>query len=250
MMLSVLGLVAATISPFGLPIANMGFILLLSFPVLFILGERVEMTRFISTTLGATRFRFAFAAVCASVGLFALSSIREFSGWSNLVFLSGSLLLLMTFLWVMSAENQIARPSLNLRSPLQRYVATHVRVAYFRGPIGILLAVAYSLSQYRLNLYDPFIHALAIGFVGTMILAHETVILAGLLGRRFREEKLTLIADAVLVFAASLRVYDELLLLAFRWAILRLAVVVSGWLVLAALLPLVPVIVMGTRNSP
>jgi len=60
---SMMGLVAATISPFGLSVTNMGFImLLLSFPVLFILGERVEMTKFISTTLDATRLRSAFAA--------------------------------------------------------------------------------------------------------------------------------------------------------------------------------------------
>jgi len=57
----------------------------------------------------------------------------------------------------------------------------------------MILAVTYLLSGYRLDLYDSFIHAMTIGFVGTMMLGHGPVILPTVLGRRFSEEKLTLV---------------------------------------------------------
>jgi hypothetical protein len=234
MSLSVVALLlAAIVSAFTLPEDHMGFIMLLiSFPILFILGERIELTRVVASTKSKTIFRGAFVVATVSVILFALGSWEGFSQLGNLTFLTGSSLLLILFLAVLVVENQNLELLAESPRPLQRYVSKHVRVAYTWAIIGLILAMAYSLSGFGLELYDPFIHSLTVGFIGTMMLAHGPVILPGVLKRNFNEEKLTTLPLGFLTLAMVLRVSGELILLVTYSGSARVIVGLSGWLVL------------------
>lgn len=247
MTLSVVSLLlAAIVSAFTLPVDDMGFImLLLAFPVLFILGERVELTRIVSSPKNSLGFKRALMIAAASVFLFAVGSAGGFGALANVTFLLGSLLLLVVFVSILIVEEKNIR--LLLKSPrlLQRYVSRHVRVAYGWALIGMVLAVGYAVSGFELDLYDPFIHSLTLGFIGTMMLAHGPVILPGVLKRRFNEEKLTILPLAILMLSVILRVGGDLFMLVSYSTSVRLIVDLSGWLVLAAVLLFLSSIVRG-----
>jgi hypothetical protein len=239
-------LLAAIVSAFTIPVDDMGFImLLLSFPILFILGERIELTRIVSTPESDKRFRRALTIAAASIVLFVLGSVERVNLLANLTFLTGSILLLVVFCSVLIVENQNLRLLLKSPRPLQHYVSHHVRVAYGWAVIGMVLAVAYSLSDFEFDLYDPFIHSLTLGFIGTMMLAHGPVILPGVLKRGFNEEKLAMLPLYVLTLAIVLRVAGELILLVSYSASVRVTVGISGWLVLIAVLLFLRSIAMG-----
>ena len=252
MMLSVVALlVAASLSAFSLPIANLGFIMLLiSFPILFILGERVELTRLVATAATKTMSRVAFSFAAVSVALFTIGSVQLLPTEANLIFLLGSLLLFAVFLSVLIAENRNIRQLLKSPRPIQQYVAIHVGMAYMWGLIGMALATAYSLSKYQLNLYDSFIHALTVGFVGTMMLAHGPMILPGIMGRRSRDEKLTFVPLSILTLAVILRIVGELLQLFSDSSFLRSVVALSGWLVLGTVLLFLVLMRNGIGQDP
>lgn len=247
MTLSVVSLLlAAIVSAFTIPVDDMGFVmLLLSFPVLFILGERIELTRIVSTPESNKRFSRALVTGAASIALFAVGSVQRFTLLANLTFLVGSILLLVVFLSVLIVENRNLRLLLKSPRPLQHYVSRHVRVAYGWAVMGMVLAVGYALSGFELDLYDPFIHSLTLGFIGTMMLAHGPVILPGVLKRSFNEEKPAVLPLGVLTSAVVLRVAGELFLLVSYSVTVRLIVGLSGWLVLIAVLLFLRSIIMG-----
>jgi len=238
MTLSVAALMLAAVdSAFTLPVDDMGFIMLLiSFPVLFILGERVELTWIISGVKGNTRFKRTILVAAMSIVLFAIGSTARFTTLGDLTFLIGSLLLLMVLISVLITENQNLKVLLNSPRPLQRYVSQHVRVAYVWAVIGLVLAIIYSLSGLGWNLYDPFIHSLTVGFIGTMMLAHAPVILPGILKKNFNEEKLTTLPLGVLTLAVALRMGGDISSSLFYDVNVGLVISFSGWLVLAVVL--------------
>jgi hypothetical protein len=227
----------------------MGFImLLLSFLVLFILGERIELTRIVSSPKSNKGFRRVLVTAAVSIILFGVGSAERFTMLANLTFLIGSALLLIVFLSVLIVENHNLRLLLKSPRPLQHYVSRHVRVAYGWAVIGMFLAIGYSLSGFEYDLYDPFIHSLTLGFIGTMMLAHGPVILPGVLRRKFNEEKLTMLPLAVLTLSVILRVGGDLFMLISYSAAARLTAGFSGWLVLAAVLLFLSWIVRGTTE--
>jgi len=238
MMLSVVSLIAAAaLSAVRLAVGNLGLVMLLvGFPILFILGERVELTRFTSKVGHTARFRAAFLMAAGCVTLYVIANFPSPPWVVRVTFLSGSILLLMVFIVLANAESEMIGQLLGAGRPLQKYVATHVRLAYVWGIVGMALAVTFALSAFALNLYDAFIHALTIGFVGTMILGHGPVIFPGFMRKKLAEDRLSRLPLVVLSTAVVLRVGSEILLLVLSWQVLNLIIAISGWLVLVTVL--------------
>jgi hypothetical protein len=238
--------VSAILSTLILPVGNFPFImLLLSFPIIFILGERVELTRFTSTPSSTKRFKISFILASASVAMFTLSSaLDSFFRLQTTLVSIGSLFLLGTLSLVLFAENQNFRLLSKSKEALQRYVLNHTRVAYSWGIFGLILGEIYFLSSMRIDLYDPFIHSLAIGFIGTMLLAHGPVILPTILGRKLDTTKVSLLPLQVLTAGNLLRIVGDLMLRTYNSMIISDSVGLSGWLILIAviifLLKLIP----------
>lgn len=229
---------AAVLSGLYLPAGNSGFImLLLSFPLIFILGERVELTRFTASTSATARFRFGFALSCGAVALFAVSSaLNSFFEAQTIAALVGSLFLLATLFLVLMAENQNFKLLSRSREPLQRYVISHTRVAYIWGITGLILAVVYLADSTRVDLYDPFIHSIAVGFIGTMLLAHGPVILPSVTGKKLDARKISLLPLVFLTVGNIIRVAGDLSFLVYTSKIVEILVGLSGWLILTAVI--------------
>ncbi|MDH2902136.1 MAG: hypothetical protein PXY39_14300 [archaeon] len=261
MILSAVSLsISAILSAFSLPGGNFPFImLLLSFPLIFILGERVELTRFTSSAASTNRFMISFILAGSAVALFTLSSILYFLFDLQMMVLSiGSLLLLTTLIVVLLTENQNFNLLSRSREPLQRYVLTHTRVAYAWGILGLILAEIYFVNS-RLDLYDAFIHSMAVGFIGTMLLAHGPVILPSVIGRKLDITRISLLPLEILTAGNLIRIVGDLILVNYNSAIVSVFVGLSGWLILIAvlafLLKLIPIassanqIISSRKNS-
>ena len=242
MILSVVSLtVSAILSAFELPLGQNGFImLLLSFPIIFILGERVELTRFTWKAASKLRFKVALGVASISVALFAFGSLPLEQDVHEYFVSIGSASLFLAFLLILLAENQNFKLLAKSPLPLQRYVSTHTRLAYTWGMVGMVLAEFYIFRPSSFDFYDPFIHSLAVGFIGTMLLAHGPVILPSIAGRKIQIGKFALVPLILLTVGNCVRIAGDIMLEVIPGQVasyvLRAVVGLSGWFILAAVL--------------
>ena len=228
---------SAVLSAFYLPLGNFGFImLLLCFPLVFILGERVELTRFTSTASANQRFKIAFGLSCIAVAAFVISSLPPSTGVQAVSSSLGSVLLLGTIAIVLLGEIQNWKLLLKSNQPLQKYVVSHTKVAYAWGILGVILAAIYSMDSMHIDLYDSFIHSIAVGFIGTMLLAHGPVILPTVTGRKIDMAKISILPLSVLTLGNLIRIAGDIISLAYASRALEIVVGLSGWLILIAVI--------------
>jgi len=235
MILSVSALsIASLLSAFYLPAGRYGFIMLLIlFPILFIIGERVELSRFFASPLIISRFNHAFVLSLISVVLFSLSSFLLNIG--QIMLTLGFIMLLITVLLVLSVESSNIKRLISAGLPLQKYVSFHVRLAYIWMILGIILAIIYVSALNYFVLYDSFIHSLTVGFIGTMLLAHAPIIFPTVL------KKKTLIVPSfspltLLTLGNVIRVGGDIILIITNSNLVRFIVGFSGWLILISFL--------------
>ena len=236
-------LLASVVSVFSLPAGNVGFVMvLLLFPVAFVLGERVELTS-IATKTSPNRFVPALFLVGATAALFGIGAWFTVA-WSvsALAFAMGG----VTFGFFLAAERSARSKA--VASPFQKYVGSHVGIAYVWGLAGSAFGIAYSLTT-QFVYYDAFVHSLALGFIGLMFLAHGPIILPMVTRRQFDNAKLSYIPLVVLVTALVMRIGPELLLVYDNAWVLNLLVATSGWLVLLAVAAFFIEIVRGTKGG-
>ncbi|MDG7007523.1 MAG: hypothetical protein JRN06_04690 [Nitrososphaerota archaeon] len=236
-------LLSAVLSAFSLPAGNVGFAMtLLLFPVIFVLGERVELTS-LATSRSPNRFTPAFFLAATAAILFGFGAWFPATGSLVCVVAFGVTGAAFAFFLVMEKS---ARPR-SVVSPFQRYVSSHVGLAYIWGLAGSAFGVAYSLSPLFV-FYDAFIHSLALGFIGLMLLAHGPIILPMVARRGFDNASLSFAPLAILVAATVLRIGAEFALLGSRAWLLNLSISASGWLVLLAVIAFFVEIVRGTAH--
>ncbi len=184
------------------PVVNPAFtLLLISFPVFTILGERVELSRFLSP--GAyQRARWGlWIAVAASVLLLlrilVVDSGYLVTAWAVLLGITAAFLV---------------RPELTLvklgKTGLHRYLGRHLTIAYIWFFLGLVIL---AVVRERYPLYDAGTHALAIGFVFTMIIAHAPVIAPVIVRRVVVEERLSYYPVILLTVGVTMRVGGYLL---------------------------------------
>lgn len=237
---------SSALSAFSLPAGNVGFVmLLLSFPVVFVLGERVELTS-LATHMATDRFLPALFFSGAAVALFGIGAFFPTTA-SDLTESVAFVMLAVTFAFILMAERKAHTKS--VVSPFSRYVSRHAALAYVWGLTGSTFGIAYALFHLFV-FYDAFIHSLALGFIGLMFLAHGPIILPMVVRRQFDNAKLSYSPLAILSLAITLRIGAELTLLqGYSWS-LELLVATSGWLVLAAVLAFFAEIVRGMGRRP
>jgi len=149
----------------GMPIFKMVF-WWMSFLVLTIAGERLELSRVLSPSRGRTWF-LGFFAVTILLGS-GIAVINLDLGTR----LSGIGLLAMG-LWFIA--NDIATRNMHHRAPLTRYIAYCLFSGFLWLMIGggIMLA---SGAKYAGPLYDAMLHTIFVGFVISMIFGHAPII--------------------------------------------------------------------------
>ncbi|MCL4436531.1 MAG: hypothetical protein M1503_03870 [Thaumarchaeota archaeon] len=219
-------------------------LLLLSYPMLFIIGERVDLTRFGSGHAGRRNFKTALAF--ASTGLILLII--------DTVLLPSTLLLggvAACYLVVISVTYRVESMSLRriskIRYPINRYVTIHTTTAYYWITAGLALLLLRLVWTSNPFLYDAFIHSIGVGFVGTMILAHGPIILPAIMKRPMISKTLSLIPLLLLSLGNLIRVAGDLVK-PFYFNIAA-AIGYSGLLILIAVLAFFIMMIHAMRSN-
>lgn len=171
----------------------------LAFLVLTIAAERLELSRLLSTPR-SSQLIFAFASALIIAG----AARGEFAGKASL--LSGAGLLVATG-WLV--RHDIARRTIRL-SAQPRFTAVCLLAGYFwLGLAGLLLLLAPpGTATFS---YDAAVHAIAIGFVLSMIFGHAPIILPAVAGLRIQYSAAAYVPLVLLHFSVLLRIAADLL---------------------------------------
>lgn len=179
----------------------------LTFLVLTIIAERLELSRLLSPPR-ASQWMFI-----AAVALILLGAARgEFA--SAAAPFAGIGLLAATA-WLLRYD--IARRTIRLAG-LARFSAACILAGYLWLPVAgaLLLVVPPAAAAFS---YDAIVHAIAIGFVLSMIFGHAPIILPAVTGLRVRHGAAAYLALALLHLSVALRVAADL----FEYVDLRMA---------------------------
>jgi hypothetical protein len=141
----------------------------LAFLILTIAGERLELSRFMPPSpIAAKVFAAILAAIC--VGL-----VGADRGWGAPIF-AASLLALSAWL----LKQDIARRTVR-GTGLTRYIAVCLLSGYAWLAIGSAIVLGAGSLQPATPAYDAAVHALALGFVFSMVFGHAPIIVPSVL---------------------------------------------------------------------
>lgn len=175
----------------------------MGFMIMTIVGERLELSRFLRPTLGSKRL-FILSLLLFWAGAFAVS----FSASLNYQLLSGSMLAMT--LWLL--RNDIVRHTIK-QTGLTRYIAAALCCGYAwllaAGIIGLSLPVLNPGSG-----YDAFTHAIFLGFVFSMIFGHAPIIFPAITKLKISYHPAFYLPLLMLQLSLLLRVCGDLLYIA------------------------------------
>ena len=140
----------------------------LAFLILTIAGERLELSRFVQTTALARRAFFAIVAVIVVALVFVDEALAQRALGAALVALA---------LWLL--RNDIARRTVR-KQGLTRFIAVCLLSGYAWLAIGGAVLVGSGFAPGARS-YDALVHALALGFVFSMVFGHAPIILPAVL---------------------------------------------------------------------
>ncbi|MEM0074723.1 MAG: NnrS family protein [Conexivisphaerales archaeon] len=206
-------------------------LLLLLFPIIFIFGERVELTRFVSKKYSLSAYRSVFILCGFATALTLVSAI--YTTGHLALYLVFSVLMFISVVLIYSEQRNFIRASKSAL-PLQRYVGRHVTVAYLWLIAGCVFGLMYA-SGFPGFMYDALIHSFTVGYIGTMLLAHGPVILPSVTGRKVDQSKVTLLPLILLTLSNLIRVFGDISLSQSIQNIISFASGVSGWFILVAI---------------
>lgn len=137
----------------------------MGFLIITIVGERLELSRFMRPTYGSKRL-FVLALLLFLAG----AGFASFGTWPDFHLLSAALIAMT--LWLL--RNDIVRHTIKQQG-LTRYIAAALICGYawlvIAGVIGLSFPQLYAGSS-----YDAFSHAVFLGFVFSMIFGHAPII--------------------------------------------------------------------------
>ena len=200
---------SAILIAFELPNDDLALIMqMLLFPTLFIIGERVELTRFTRIPHQKVLTASILALSWITISTTGISSILYALGWNSYTTVLSLSTLIILALAAITFLMERRRRTLSATTQLQKYVNVGIRTAYFWLFTGIVLFLL------RINgvggLYDASIHAIALGFVATFIVAHGPVIFPVLLGKKGDMSRLTLLPLNLLTLSNALRIFGDI----------------------------------------
>ncbi|MEK7848164.1 MAG: hypothetical protein AAB270_04515, partial [Chloroflexota bacterium] len=176
-------------------------LLMLSFPVFTILGERIELSRFLAPAVHA-RARWGLGLVAVASALL-LVEVLAGTGVARLIYVAWAVLVAALAVPLFWAERPLMRGG---TAGLSRYLGRHLLLAYLWLLLGLALMVLLAVAGQDKPLFDAATHSISVGFVGTMILAHGPVIAPALLGRAVAVARLSYYPLVLLTLGNFLRV--------------------------------------------
>lgn len=155
----------------GLPIFQIVY-LWITFLVLTIGGERLELSRVLRPAPGQLRI---FGVIAAALSLGAILSLFNLRWGARL----GGLSMLALSLWFL--RNDLATRTIRHANPLTRYIASCLFAGFLWLGLGGLLLLYFG-ALYAGPYYDAALHAVFVGFVISMIFGHAPIIFPAILG--------------------------------------------------------------------
>jgi hypothetical protein len=138
----------------------------MTFLVLTIGGERLELSRVLRPASGQLRI---FGVIAAALLLGAILSLFSLSWGTRLSGLS----MLALSLWFL--RNDLATRTIRHANPLTRYIASCLFAGFLWLGLGGLLLLYFG-ALYAGPYYDAALHAVFVGFVISMIFGHAPII--------------------------------------------------------------------------
>lgn len=203
-------------------------LLLLSFPIIYVLGERIELGQ-----MRGIKRRSVLFLESSTVAVPFMLFIATLVGESNTSWLLFNLPLILLIL--MCAVTALHDPSIRiskLGGTLQSFMRFGIRSSYVWLFLGLILyAVQHDIAK---GFMDPATHSIAIGFLGTFIISHSPIIFPLILKIRANTERVTRLPLYALNAAAALRVGGDLVSRFFGFG--NILVFSSIWVLLLAIL--------------
>jgi hypothetical protein len=202
----------------------------LTFLVLTIAAERLELSRLLSPPR-SSQLTFILATALIVVGMVRGELALEAAPFSGIG-------LLAVTLWLV--RHDIALRTVRMTG-LPRFSAACILSGYFWLALAGLLLLVTPPGSATFS-YDAIVHAVAIGFVLSMIFGHAPIILPAVTGVRVRYSAAAYLPFAVLHFSVLLRVVADL----FEWVDLRAA---SGPVTIVAFVAYAAILIVASRRQ-
>lgn len=219
-------LLSLTASYFITPVRNLPLaLLMLAFPALTILGERVELSKFTMRWIGMEAQAIGFLGV--------LGILLSMAFQKPFLLTTASIILLALAAYIVRSEK------LEFTQGIKGYLSWHLTAAYAWVFLGFALASISPVGARPQAYFDSAVHAIGVGFVLGMIYAHAPVVAPAVLGRRLDETRLTLFPLALLTLGNLLRLLGEAVkarsAVGYSGLLIILSLVALAWMMLGAM---------------
>jgi len=214
--------VLMVLNPLSIDKYIFGLILLL-YPTIFILGERLELTRFVAPT---PIYNIAIYIATLSIVLSTLSSYI-YSGYFSIFTALSTLILALLITYL--------DPTLKIRSRFdeeKRYLKLHLKIAYTMLVLGLTIYLLGYVFKMPYNIYDVYTHLIALGYIGSMLIGHGPIILSGLFNIKVRYSYIPLY---VLLISLILRILTDILFVFIPLSYSQIMSLASGILIFMVL---------------
>jgi len=203
-------------------------LLLLTFPIIYVLGERIEL----GEMKGIKRIWISFlkvSSIAVPVLLFLGTMISI--EWAESLFFNASVLLL-ALMALLSGFNDPSMRGSSTRNVLQSFMKFGIRSSY----AWLFLGLALYLIQYNISrgFMDVATHSIALGFIGAFIISHSPIIFPLILKIKADTERVTKLPLYTLDVAVALRVGGDIM--ARLIGVGNVLVYSSIWILLLAIL--------------
>ena len=194
---------AANISHFITDSTELSYLALL-FPVIYVMAERMELGFVRGMKVSQIRIQAVFAWL--SVILAFLSVELEF-GLLPSILMGASIAFILALVLVSLAYDPTFRKLRN-RSRLQSFMQKGILISYAWLFLGLALFILQIGRGH--GFLDPAAHSIALGFIGTFIVAHSPIIFPLTLKKKAVQENVTLLPIVVITVATIMRIFGDL----------------------------------------
>ncbi len=202
--------------------------LALLFPIIYILAERMELgfVRGMKKRILAMQTFIAWSAV-----ILAFTAVTVPTNFSKQAAMYISIGLVISLILISMYFDPAFR-KLRRRGKFQRFMRSGVITSFFWLMLGLALFVLQMATGH--GYLDAATHAIALGFIGTFIVAHSPIIFPLTLKKKANQENVTFIPLIVLTMANVARVFGDL---GTHYSSYGFAIsYISGYLILIAII--------------
>lgn len=218
---------AANLNHFITDSTELSYLALL-FPVLYVMAERMELGFVRGMKSSQIRIQAAFAWLSV---ILAFLSVELEIGMLPSILMLGSIAFLIALVLVSLAYDPTFRKLRN-KGRLQSFMQKGIVISYLWLFLGVALFILQIIRGH--GFLDPAAHSIALGFIGTFIVAHSPIIFPLTLKKKAVQENVTLLPIIVITAANIMRIFGDLTVSVFPMS--NAISYASGYVIILAIL--------------